>query len=187
MKEQKMKPAKLTPKFKPNPKLLKDHDLQNDYTSEDLKYKIEGAFDQFDYMLDAMDDTAEREMFHDYPEIKAVYNELYKFKTSTPNKELIQVLHKLTKSFNLKGKKLELFADNDKIHLDFKQLDKELAQQKNIENTVKKEPKLNAPKPTPWDNLKDKTEEKKKKELEEENNKKLKHPFMINNKPTLRP
>lgn len=182
-----MKPAKLTPKFKPDTKILKNYDLQSDYNSDDLKYKIEGAFDQFDDILEAMGDVAEREMFHDYPEIKAVYNELYKFKVSPPSKELTQVLHKLTRSFNLKGRKLEIFPDNDKIHLDFKQIDKELETSKNL--TLKNEKKLSTPKLTPFDNLEKEQEKKKKKkelENEEEMKKKAKHPFMIG-KPTYRP
>lgn len=84
--------------------LLRKFDLDHD----SINFRLEGAMDQLDMIMDEMTDMAELELFNDYPEIAKVMEVLHEYKRSPKTAESIKKLYNLTRYLNLPARTFEL-------------------------------------------------------------------------------
>jgi hypothetical protein len=84
--------------------LLRKFDVDHD----SINFRLEGAMDQLDMIMDEMSDMAELELFNDYPEIAKVMEVLHEYRRSPKTADSVKKLYNLTRYLNLPARTFEL-------------------------------------------------------------------------------
>lgn len=186
-----------------NETLARMFDLDHD----SINYRLEGAMDQIDLIMNEMSDMAELELFNDYPEVAKVMEVLHEYRRSPKTADSVKKLYNLTRYLNLPARtfeletpkeinsKLESMAERNnliprlehsfEVFVNFEEnLNQKLNEEKEMQEKLNKE-KIIANEIEEQKELEMKKRQQQKEEVKKKNV--ISHPYYIPNKPKLTP